>query len=109
MTKEDIEKLLAALEDKVWVSVERTIQPDQFEPIRISMGESRTVGPDDNPDELRMKICRKLLQDVIQEGEDVRANFDQYLKKEDPEWAQESTTGTGVGTPLGTIRRKRRI
>ena len=105
MTKEDTEKLLTLLDDKVWVSIERTVQPDQFEPIRISMGEGRTVGPDDNPDELRMKICRKLLQDAIQEGENVRANFERYLRKE----PQEAATGTGGEAPLGITRRKRRI
>jgi len=107
MPKEDIEKLLSLLDDKVWASIERTIQVEQYEPIRIGMGESRTVGPDNNPDELRMQICRKLLQDAIQEGENVRANFEQYLRKEDPAWTQDPTTGTGV--PLGTVRRKRRI
>jgi len=108
MPQEDIEKLLAALEDKVWVSIERTVQTDDFEPIRISMGESRTVGPDNNPDELRMQICRKLLQDAIQEGENVRANFEKYLRKEDSA-PQGPITGTEAENPSSTIRRKRRI
>jgi len=107
--KEDVEKLLSLSEDKVWVSIERTIQPDQFEPVRISMGEARTVGPDNKPDELRMQICRRLLEDVIQEGENVRANPEQYLKGEDPARVQESITETTASPLSGTFRRKRRI
>lgn len=114
MAKEDVEKLLSLLDDKIWVSIERTVQIVQFEPVKISMGESRTVGPDNNPDELRMSICRKLLQDAIQEGENVRANFEQYLKKEDPTWAQPPSSHTQEGLirkALDTepLRRKRRI
>ena len=70
--KKEIEHLVMALRDKVWVTIEGTVQPAQFEPIKIVMGQSRTIGPDDDPDKIRMQICQRILQDVIQEGENAR-------------------------------------
>lgn len=73
----DLGKLL---EDKVWVNVECTIQARSYEPVKISMGQSQTLLPEDNPDEVRIRLCRKLLKDVISEGETVRAQGSDYLE-----------------------------
>lgn len=52
--------------DKVWVSVTKTVNLGNYENIKIDMGHSTSVGPDENPDEIRMNICRILLEDLIE-------------------------------------------
>ena len=96
MVEKDVEHLLMALKDKVWVTIEGTVQPAQFEPIKIVMGQSRTIGPDDDPDKIRMQICQRILQDVIQEGEKARN------KTKSPDQSTEISTES-------PIRRRRNI
>lgn len=73
MDKKDIENLLSVLlKDKVWITIECTVQARQYEPVKIVMGQSQTIGPSDNPNEIRMQICQKILQDAIQEGNKIK-------------------------------------
>uniref|UniRef100_A0A6M3ILJ6 Uncharacterized protein n=1 Tax=viral metagenome TaxID=1070528 RepID=A0A6M3ILJ6_9ZZZZ len=58
--------------DKVWASVEVTVNLGNYENIKIMGGYSRTIGPDDDPHELRKVMTRKIIKDVVQEGERVR-------------------------------------
>jgi hypothetical protein len=58
------EEVLTNNPDKVWVNVERTVNLGNYENIKISAGEARTVGPDDKPTELRDKIANKILDEV---------------------------------------------
>jgi len=70
-------------EDKVWAGAEATINLGNYENVKISSGESRTVVPGDNRDEIRLEIMRKVIADVIAEGERVRSKPDDlYGKKE---------------------------
>jgi len=66
------DKEIAAQEDKVWASVEVTVNLSNYENIKIMGGYSRTIGPDDDPHELRKVMTRKIIKDVVQEGERVR-------------------------------------
>lgn len=66
------EKLINETEDKVWVTVGGTINLGNYENVKIDMGQSRTIGPDENPDELRIKICRMLIEDFIREADKIR-------------------------------------
>lgn len=59
------------LEDKVWCSVQYTVNLGNYENVKIDMGTSCTIG-DDDPSELRISICNDLLKEVINKGEDVR-------------------------------------
>ncbi len=105
MPQKDIEKLLAAMEDKVWVTVESTVQPSQYEPIKISMGQSRTVSSDENPDQVRMEIFRRLLKDVISESEKARyCRAKEYFNED--ELQKDSPTEQQSSQP---IRRRRPI
>ena len=97
-------------EDEVWISVERTIQIAQYEPIKIIMGHKHTVGPNEKPDEIRNQICRKLVCDTIQEAENIRNNPDQYMEQLEPLPDQ----GRGYESPstdisATTVRRRRNI
>ena len=60
------------MEDKVWVTMAATVNFGNYENIKIDMGQSRTVGPDDDPDELRMEIARKILSDVVDMIDEVK-------------------------------------
>ena len=60
------------MEDKVWVTMAATVNLGNYENIKVDMGQSRTVGPDDDPDELRMDIARKILSDVLDMSEEIK-------------------------------------
>ena len=51
-----MEKQISNLEDKVWVTISRTINLGNYENIKIDAGISRTIGNED-PEELLEKIC----------------------------------------------------
>lgn len=50
--------------DKVWVNVERTVNLGNYENIKLSIGESRTVGQDDDPIELRDQVTNQCLDEI---------------------------------------------
>jgi len=60
------------MEDKVWVTMAATVNLGNYENIKIDMGQSRTVGPDDDPDELRMEMALKILSDVVDMIDEVK-------------------------------------
>ena len=60
------------MEDKVWVTMAATVNLGNYENIKIDTGQSRTVGPDDDPDELRMEMARKILSDVVDMIDEVK-------------------------------------
>jgi hypothetical protein len=81
------------------------VQSDQYEPIKISMGQSRTIGPDDNPDQVRIEIFRRLLKDVISESEKTRyCRAKEYFNED--ELQKDSPTEQQASQP---IRRRRSI
>ena len=104
--KQDIksEELTITPEDKVWASIERTIQIAQFEPIKIIVGEIYTLGPKENPAEVRSIITRKLICEAIQEGENIRRNPEQYMGESELAPDEEETT-----TSASVVRRRRYI
>lgn len=79
-------------EDKIWVTIGGTINLGNYENVKIDMGQSRTIGPEDDPDELRMQICRKLITDFVVESDKIRNNLNTYHEsKQDPSWAIDPT------------------
>lgn len=62
--KEEPEVLSGTIEDKVWVQVEQSVQPRQYESLKIIMGTSRTIGNDD-PKVLRQLLMGKLIREVL--------------------------------------------
>ena len=50
--------------DKIWVNIERTVNLGNYENIKLSVGESRTVGPDDDPIDLRDEITTQCLDEI---------------------------------------------
>ena len=61
--------------DRVWVQVGGMVNLGNYENIKIDMGQSRSIGPDEDPDEIRNKMCEKVLDDVIAFGKTFRNDF----------------------------------
>lgn len=62
--KEEVQTEMTNNPDKVWVNVERTVNLGNYENIKVSVGESRTVGPDDDPIDLRNQITNQCLDEA---------------------------------------------
>ncbi len=56
-----------ATDDKIWVTVEFTINIGNYENVKIQMGQSQTIGPDDDPSKLRERLTRRLLHALNKE------------------------------------------
>lgn len=57
-------------DNRVWASVERSISSlsspylSQYESVKISTGESRSVGPDEDPEEIRDELTQRCLDKI---------------------------------------------
>lgn len=60
----EVESTIKNDDNKVWVNVERTVNLGNYENIKISVGESRTVGPDENPLTVRNTITNQCLDEA---------------------------------------------
>lgn len=65
-------------EDKVWVTIDRTINLGNYENLKISAGLSRTIQEGENPDELLTSVCEEVFDTVKIESK----RFKRTLKKE---------------------------
>lgn len=59
-------------EDRVWCTVGGTINMGDYNNIKIDMGQSRTVAPDEEPDEVRLEITRTILEDFLDISEEIK-------------------------------------
>ena len=59
-----MERVIQAPEDKVWVTVTRTLNLGNFESIRIDAGMSQTVAPNQNPIELITDLSDAIFEEV---------------------------------------------
>lgn len=50
--------------DKVWCTVERTVNLGNYENVKIQLGEAKTIGPGDKPEKLRDKLTSRLLDEL---------------------------------------------
>ncbi len=64
MPKGEVQNEIVNAQDKVWVNVERTVNLGNYENVKVSVGESRTVGPKDDPIQLRDDITNQCLDEV---------------------------------------------
>jgi len=69
-------------EDQVWVTVSYTVNLGNYESAKVEMGTSQAIG-DADPSELRQELCRKLQDEVIELGEDMRTDVPRYRRKRD--------------------------
>lgn len=67
-----IGKIMEPTEDKIWVQVEVSAQITQYEPVKIVLGQSISICPDDDPDEMRKNLMHELLKQAISETERAR-------------------------------------
>ena len=66
-------------ENKVWTAVTMTVNTGNYENVKIDMGQSMTIGPDDDPAELRMNLMRNILKDLMAESLKVKGK--EYMPK----------------------------
>lgn len=52
-------------EDKVWVTLEKTINLGNYESVKVIVGQSRTIQPKDDPEKLLNDVCEETF-DVLQ-------------------------------------------
>ena len=52
-------------EDKVWVTLEKTINLGNYESVKVIVGQSRTIQPKDDPEKLLTDVCEETF-DVLQ-------------------------------------------
>lgn len=57
--------------DKIWVQVEITINIGNYENVKIQMGQTQTLGSEDNPDHVRDELCNKLLKALEKKKEKI--------------------------------------
>jgi hypothetical protein len=57
-------KEIKSEENKVWCNVERTVNLGNYENVKISLGEARTVGPDEDPIKVRDQIVNQCLDEA---------------------------------------------
>lgn len=57
-------KIIEGEPNKVWVTVDATINMGNYENIKISMGESISVADSDNAEEVRLDLFSRLLRDT---------------------------------------------
>ena len=62
MTKQT--EVLQNDQDKIWVNVERTVNLGNYSNIKLSVGESRTVRPNDDPIDLRDQVVNQCLDEI---------------------------------------------
>lgn len=58
--------------NKIWVTVERRVNLGNYEGITLSVGESRTVGPEDDPAGLRDEVTAQCLEEIENFVEDYK-------------------------------------
>lgn len=63
-------------DDKVWASAETTVNLGNYENIKIMAGYSRTLAPDENPNEVRQGMLKRVIRDVVQEAEKIKDDLD---------------------------------
>ena len=60
-------------EDKVWVSVEATINLGNYENIKITSGASRTLAPKENEQDVREEMIEEMIEEVLSHGKEVKS------------------------------------
>ena len=73
-TKKESQKIVESTDDKVWVSVEFTVNLGNYENVKIAGGISRTLKSNENPFEIREEMTDQLFGDM--------QNMVQNIKKE---------------------------
>lgn len=57
-------KIIGEEPNKVWATVDATVNMGNYENIKISMGESVSVADSDNAEEVRLDLFSRLLRDT---------------------------------------------
>jgi hypothetical protein len=57
--------------DKVWASVEATINLGNYENIKIQIGESRSLKPKDDSQEIRDELVNELIEDILDKKDEI--------------------------------------
>jgi len=58
------EENLVNEQDKVWVNIERTVNLGNYENVKISLGESKSITKESDPIDVRVEITNQALEDV---------------------------------------------
>lgn len=58
--------------DKVWVSVETTINLGNYENVKIMGGRSQSVLPEEDPVEIRDDIMEEMLADILSRRKEIK-------------------------------------
>ena len=80
--KKTLVKSIESTEDKIWCQVSYGIQLASYEPFKVDLGQSITLKPDDDPNELMISTMNKLTTMVITHVEEVRSNPDDYINED---------------------------
>jgi len=66
------EEMMNKEEDRVWCSVEVTVNLGNYENIKIATGLSRTLLPNEDEKKVRNKMMEQMIEEVIEQGEIVK-------------------------------------
>ena len=65
-------------DNRVWCSVETTINLGNYENIKLQVGESRTITPEDDADEIKNELLMKLTDDLKEYKDEVKKVWTNY-------------------------------
>lgn len=57
---------------RVWASVEMTVNLGNYENIKIQLGESRTLGPKEDPSAVKQSLMEDMLAELSEKKDDIK-------------------------------------
>jgi hypothetical protein len=80
--KKTLIKTIESTDDKIWCQVSYGIQLAAYEPFKVDLGQSITLKPNDDPNELMISTMNKLTTMVMTHVEEVRENPADYIDED---------------------------